>query len=170
MTFSTLDSPRLQFIFECRLMFTRVFAIPDVHNGGFRSAVLVDEGTFEGPGIDGQGFRGRAIPNSGGDYAHFRADDTAVFDARYLLEVDDGTVIYMQNRGYLWGRAPDAMGRLRAWAFEGGPPVAHEDYYLRAQPLFETPRGRHDWMTRHVFIGVGERKPDGNLVRYYALT
>ncbi|MEZ5696803.1 MAG: hypothetical protein R3E18_10330 [Sphingomonadaceae bacterium] len=24
-------------------------------------------------------------------------------------------------------------------------------------------------MTRHVFIGIGERKPDGNLLRYYAL-
>ncbi len=164
MTYSTLEHPRLEFVFECRLMFTRVFTIPDVHNGGFRSAVLVDEGVFEGPN-----FRGRAVPNSGGDYAHFRADDTAVFDARYLLEVDDGTVIYMQNRGFLWGRAPEAMARLRAWAFEGGPPVAHEDYYLRAQPTFETPKGVHDWMTRHVFVGVGERKPDGNLVRYYAL-
>lgn len=75
-----------------------------------------------------------------------------------------------RHRGYLWGRKPDAMARLRAWAFEGGPPVAHEDYYLRAQPTFETPKGPHDWLTRHVFIGVGERKPDGNLVRYYALT
>ena len=84
--------------------------------------------------------------------------------------MDDGTIIYMQNKGYLWGRKPDAMQRLRAWAFEDGPPVAHEDYYLRAQPTFETPKGKHDWMTRHVFIGVGERRPDGNFVRYFALT
>ena len=76
MTYSTLDNPVLEFAFECRLMFTRVFAIPNVHNGGFRSAVLVDEGHFERPKL-----RGRAIPNSGGDYAHFRDDDTAVFDA-----------------------------------------------------------------------------------------
>ena len=62
MTYSTLEHPRLEFVFECRLMFTRVFTIPDVHNGGFRSAVLVDEGVFEGPN-----FRGRAVPNSGGD-------------------------------------------------------------------------------------------------------
>jgi hypothetical protein len=164
-TFSTMDTPRLEFAFECRLMFTRVFTVPGVPSGGFRSAVLVDEGHFSGPAITG-----RAIPGSGGDYAHFRDDGTAVFDARYLLEVDDGTVIYMQNRGFLWGRKPDGMARLRAWAFEGGPPVAHEDYYLRAQPTFETPKGKHDWMTRHVFVGVGERKPDGNFVRYYALT
>jgi len=164
-TLSTMDRPHLEFAFACRLMFTRVFAVPNVHNGGFRSAVLVDDGHFEGPTL-----KGRAIANSGGDYAHFRDDDTAVFDARYLLEVDDGTVIYMQNRGYLWGRTPDAMARLRAWAFEGGAPVDHADYYLRAQPTFETPKGKHDWLTRHVFIGVGERMPDGNFVRYYAVT
>jgi hypothetical protein len=163
--YSTLDSPHLEFVFEVRLQFTRVLAVPHVHNGGFRSAVLLDSGTFEGPEL-----RGRAIPNSGGDYAHFREDDTAIFDARYLLEVDDGTIIYMQNRGFLWGRKPDSMQRLRAWAFEGGPEVAHEDYYLRAQPTFETSIGKHDWLTRHVFVGIGERKPDGNVVRYYKVT
>jgi len=78
--YSTLEQPHLEFAFECRLKFTRVLAIPNVPNGGFRSAVLVDEGTFQGPKL-----RGRAIANSGGDYAHFRDDDTAVFDARYLL-------------------------------------------------------------------------------------
>lgn len=163
--FSTLDHPHLEFAFECRLKFTRVFTVPDVPAGGFRSAVLVDEGHFEGPLL-----KGRAIPSSGGDFAQFRVDDTAIFDARYLLEVDDGTIIYMQNKGFLWGRSPDTMDRLRKWAFEGGEAVPHADYYLRAQPTFETSRGKHDWLTRHVFIGIGERKPDGNLVRYYAVT
>lgn len=163
--YSTLETPHLEFAFECRLQFTRVYSIPDVHNGGFRSAVLVDQGTFEGPRL-----RGKAVPNSGGDYAHFRDDDTAVFDARYLLEVDDGTIIYMQNKGYLWGREPDTMAKLRKWAFEGGEPVPHAEYYLRAQPTFEAPKGKYEWLTRHVWIGVGERKPDGNYVRYYALT
>jgi len=63
----------------------------------------------------------------------------------------------------------NSSARVRAWAFEGGPPVAHEDYYLRAQPTFETPKGPHDWLTRHVFIGIGERRPDGNVVRYFAV-
>jgi hypothetical protein len=162
--FSTLDQPKLEFAFECRLLFTRVQAVPDLPSGGFRSAVYVDSGTFEGPRL-----KGRAVPNSGGDYAHFRADGTAEFDARYMLEVDDGTLIYMQNRGFLWGRQPNTMQRLRQWAFEGGDPVAHADYYLRAQPSFEAPVGKHDWLTRHVFIGIGERKPDGNLIRYYAV-
>ncbi|MEO0031865.1 MAG: hypothetical protein RIS94_1623, partial [Pseudomonadota bacterium] len=94
----------------------------------------------------------------------------AHLDARYVLEEDDGTLIYMQNKGFLWGREPGVMDRLRAWAFAGGDPVPHAEYYLRAQPTFETSKGKHDWLTRHVFIGVGERRPDGNHVRYYALT
>lgn len=164
--FSTLDSPHLEFAFAIRLWFTRVNSVPDLPGGGFRSAVYVDSGEIEGPRM-----KGRAVPNSGGDYAHFRPDDTAVFDARYLLETDDGHTIYMQNKGFLWGREPGTMDRLRAWAFQGGDPVPHAEYYLRAQPSFEAPLGSpYHWLTRHVFIGVGERKPDGNYVKYYALT
>lgn len=54
-------------------------------------------------------------------------------------------------------------------AFAGGPPVAPDEYYLRSFPTFEVEAGKHDWLTRHVIIGIGERKADGNLLRYYAL-
>ena len=54
-------------------------------------------------------------------------------------------------------------------AFAGGAPVAREEYYLRGNPTFEVPNGKHDWLTKHVFVGVGERRSDGNLLRYYAL-
>lgn len=162
---STMDNPQLEFAFAIRLQFTRTSMVPDIPSGGWRSAVYVDSGEIDGPRM-----KGRAVPNSGGDYAHFRPDDTAVFDARYMLETDDGVTIYMQNKGYLWGREPDTMAKLRKWAFEGGEPVPHAEYYLRAQPTFEAPKGKYEWLTRHVWIGVGERKPDGNYVRYYALT
>ena len=79
--FSTLDTPRLEFALEVRLRFTRVQSLPNVPTGGMRSAVYVDSGDFHGPRL-----KGKAVPNSGGDYAYFRPDDTAVFDARYMLE------------------------------------------------------------------------------------
>ena len=93
-----------------------------------------------------------------------------MFDARYMLQEDDGTLILLHNKGFLWGRTPDVMDRLRKWAFEGGAAVPHAEYYLRASPTFETAVGKHDWLTKHVFVGIGERKPDGNLVRYYKVT
>jgi hypothetical protein len=162
---STMDQPDLEFAFAIRLWFTRTSMVPDLPGGGWRSAVYLERGEIEGPLLNGT-----AVPHSGGDYAHFRPDDTAVFDARYLLESDDGVTIYMQNKGFLWGREPETMARLRKWAFENGEPVPHGEYYLRAQPTFEAPKGKYEWLTRHVFIGVGERKPDGNYVRYYRLT
>ena len=163
--FSTMDQPRFEFALEVRLRFTRVNLITQLPTGGARSAVYVDSGEFHGPRL-----RGRAVPNSGGDYALFRPDDVAVFDARYMLQEDDGTLILLRNSGFLWGREPDTMSRLRKWAFEGGAPVPHAEYYLRSTPTFETSAGRHDWLTKHVFVGIGERKPDGNLLRYYRVT
>ena len=162
--FSTMDDPRLEFALEVRLTFPTAYMIANTPWGGNRSAVLVESGTFAGPEI-----KGRAVPGSGGDYAYFRPDGVACFDARYLLEEEDGTLILLNNKGHLWGRKPDTMERLRKWAFEGGEPVAHDEYYLRGNPSFECPAGKHDWLTKHVFIGIGERKPDGNLLRYYAL-
>jgi len=162
--YSTIDNPRLEFVMEVRLSFPEVYTLANVPSGGMRSAVLVSGGTFEGPLL-----KGRAVPGSGGDYAYFRPDDVAVFDARYLLEEHDGTLILLTNKGYLWGRKPDTMQRLRDWAFSGGAEVGHEEYYLRGNPTFEVPTGKHDWLTKHVFVGVGERRSDGNLLRYYAL-
>lgn len=44
--------------------------------------------------------RGKAVPFSGGDYAHFREDGVVSFEARYFLETDDGTRILLNNHGY----------------------------------------------------------------------
>src|SRR6185437_9601979 len=51
--------------------------------------------------------------------------------ARYMLQEDDGTLILLTNKGYLWGRNPDTMQRLREMAFAGGPAVEPAEYYLR---------------------------------------
>ena len=163
--FSTIDNPKLEFAMEVRLQFPRVQTIANSPWGGTRSAVYVESGTFEGPRL-----RGKAVPGSGGDYAYFRPDDVAVFDARYMLEEEDGTLILLNNRGFLWGRKPDTMEKLCDWAFREGEPVQQQDYYLRGNPSFECSVGKHDWLTKHVFVGVGERRADGNVLRYYALT
>lgn len=161
---STVDEARLEYLFQIRLHFTRVQNIADMPSGAGRGAVYLDSGVIEGPRL-----RGRAVPNSGGDWALFRPDGVLAMDARYMLEAEDGTLILLHNRGYLWGRRPDVMPRIREWIFNNGPPVAHEEYYLRACPTFEVQTGPHDWLMRHVIVGVGERKGDGNLIRYYAL-
>lgn len=163
-SFSTMDHPRLEFAMEIHLAFPRADMIANTPSGGGRSAVYVESGTFEGPKI-----KGTVVPHSGGDYAYFRPDNVAVCDARYMLQEEDGSLILMRNNGFLWGREPDVMERLRQWAFAGGEPVPHDAYYLRSSPTFETSVGKHDWLTKHIFMGIGERRPDGNRIRYYAL-
>ncbi len=165
--FSQASSPtdvKLEFIFQIRLHFTRVQNIATMPSGAGRGAVYIDRGTIEGPRLNGS-----VVPGSGGDWALFRPDGVLATDARYMLQAQDGTLILMHNRGYLWGRKPDVMPRLRAWIFEGGPAVPHAEYYLRAVPTFEVATGPYDWLMRHVVIGIGERKSDGNLIRYHAV-
>ena len=161
---STYENPRLEFVFEIDLNFTRTHNINNMPTGAGRGAVYLDSGTVSGPRLNGM-----ALPDSGGDWALFRPDDVLSFGARYMLQADDGTLILLRNNGYLWGRHTDTMAKIRAWIFENGPDVLESDYYLRANPTFEVERGKHDWLMRHVIVGIGRRKEQGNIIRYYAL-
>lgn len=161
---STPLAPRTEFLFRIRLHFTRVHTIPNMPTGFGRGAVYVDSGTVEGPRLNG-----KVISDSGGDWAQFRPDGVLSFDARYMIEADDQALILLHNKGYLWGRTPDVMPRIREWIFNNGPEVPFEEYYLRSFPTFETSVGKYDWLMRHVVIGIGERKTDGNQISYHAL-
>lgn len=156
--------PKLEFCFEVRLYFSRVHHIAAMPTGAARGAVYIDGGWVVGPRLNG-----KVLPGSGGDWALFRPDGVLQTDARYMLQADDDTLILLHNRGFLWGRTPDVIPRIQDWMFRGGPPVPHSEFYLRASPSFEVPAGCHDWLTRHVFVGIGDRFADGNIIRYYAL-
>ncbi len=163
-TASSTTEPKLEYVFQVSLQFTRVQNIENMPSGAGRGAVYIDSGSVEGPKLNG-----KVVSGSGGDWALFRPDGVLATDARYMLETNDGTLILLHNRGYLWGRTPDVMPRIRDWIFRDGPPVPHAEYYLRACPTFEVQAGRYDWLMRHVFVGIGERMQHGNVIRYFAL-
>jgi hypothetical protein len=165
--FDGVSSPteaKLEFCFSIRIFFTRVHTVGDMPSGAGRGAVYVDGGTIEGPRLTGS-----VLPGSGADWALFRPDGVLATDARYMLQADDGALILMHNRGYLWGRTPDVIPRMQDFMFRGGPAVPHHEFYLRSSPVFEVAKGRHDWLTRHVFVGIGDRFSDGNIIRYFAV-
>jgi len=127
--------------------------------GDVRAAIYAQSGTVEGPRLNG-----RVVSMSGGDFPLQRPDGVIDFDARYLLEADDGAIIYLQNRGYRWARSTEIaelMGR--------NVPTAPGDYYMRVVPRFDTPDGPHAWMGRHVFVGVGEKLPHANRIHYFVV-
>jgi hypothetical protein len=48
-------------------------------------------------------------------------------------------------------------------------PVDSSQYYMRMTPVFETPVGKHDWLTRTVIVGSAERHADHSIFDYYAV-
>jgi len=127
--------------------------------GATRAAVYAMEGAIEGPDI-----KGRVIPMSGGDWPLLRPDGVIDFDARYMLELDDGTVIYMQNRGYRWAYTPEVAERMAR-----GEHAEPHEYYMRVTPKFDVPEGPHDWLSRHIFVGVAEKIPGANRIHYFVI-
>ncbi len=151
--------PKLEYAFTIAIELTGLRWIKPSSTGMTRAAVYAGTGTIEGPLL-----RGRVIPMSGGDFPLVRADGVIDFDARYLLEAEDGTVIYMQNRGYRWAMTPEIAEKMSR-----DEPVAHEDYYMRVLPKFDVPQGPHEWLGKHVFIGVAEKVPGANRIHYFVV-
>jgi hypothetical protein len=149
-------APQLEFAFTVDINLTKPIWVEPSSMGTTRAGIWAAEGTFEGPRI-----KGRVIPMSGGDYPLVRPNGVIDFDARYFLEADDGTVIYLQSRGYRWAEG-DAMERMAR-----NEPVAPGEYYMRVSPKFDVPEGPHDWLGKHVFIGVAEKLPRANRIHYF---
>jgi hypothetical protein len=152
--------PKLEFAFEVRATLLPRLKLDNPPIGGSRLSVPVGGGEFEGPRL-----RGKVLAH-GGEFPHLRPDGVLSFDARYFMQEDDGTLIYIQNRGYRHG-PPEVMDRL--YKLAPGDTVDPSLYYFRCTPTFETPAGKHDWLTRHVFIGLGERFEQGNKITYYTV-
>jgi len=152
-------APNLEHAFTVSIGLTPIRWVTPSTMGAARAAIYAAEGTVEGPRLNG-----KVVPMSGGDFPLLRPDGVIDFDARYLLEADDGAIIYMQNRGYRWPRSPEIAERMAR-----NEPVEPEDYYMRVSPKFDTPVGPHDWMAKHVFVGVAEKIPRANRIHYFVV-
>jgi hypothetical protein len=147
--------PQLEYAFSIGITLTKATYISPSGTGQTRAAVYAAEGTVEGR------INGIVVPMSGGDFPLVRADGVLDFDAKYLLELDDGTPVMLHNRGYRWG-SPEAMAKMAR-----NEPVGPGEYYMRVSPRFDVPEGPHDWLGKHVFVGVAEKIPGANRIHYF---
>jgi Protein of unknown function (DUF3237) len=122
---------------------------------GERRMVPILSGSFEGSRL-----RGTILPG-GVDWQIVRPDGVTEIEAHYSLQTDDGVVIRVINKGYRHG-PPDVMRRISE-----GETVASFKYYFRAAPIFDTPLGRYEWLSRSLFISTGERSANSVLLRFY---
>lgn len=148
-----IEPIKLEYVFQIKIDFSeRVsFQTPN----GRRAYVPAVSGLVEGPRL-----QGIVVPHSGADYA-----GNGRLNAHYMLKASDGTMIYINNTGYLYpadGRPIDRNDP--SW---GGD----REFYFRITPVFDTPVGPHDWLTRTVIVGTAQRhaKPDYTIFTYYAV-
>ena len=149
-------APRLTFAFELRATVGPPLEVGNVAQGR-RRIVPITGGTFEGPGI-----KGKVMPG-GADWQIVRPDGFTELDTRYTLETDSGQIVYVQNAG-IRHAAPEVMKRLLA-----GEVVDPALVYFRTVPTFETASPELQWMTRAIFVGIGERYPNDVRVRFFRL-
>jgi Protein of unknown function (DUF3237) len=148
-----IETIKLEYAFQIRIDFQeRVsFQTPN----GRRAYVPAISGLIEGPRL-----QGIVVPHSGADYA-----GNGRLNAHYMLKASDGTMIYIHNTGYLYPVDGKPIDRNDpSW---GGD----REFYFRCTPVFDTPVGPHDWLTRTVIVGTGKRhaKPDYTIFTYYAV-
>jgi len=148
--------PVLEYAFSVSITLERVYWVKPTVLGASRAGVYLKDGVVSGPKLNG-----RVIERSGADWPLQRPNGVIDFDARYMFELDDGAIVYVQNRGFRWGSAEAMAAMLRHE--EVGP----DSYYFRVSPKFDAPDGPHEWLTRHVFVGSAEKTPNGNVIHYF---
>jgi len=151
--------PELEFVVRIELELPQFLeSLGSFAGMGERKMMAIRGGRFEGPQM-----RGVVLPG-GSEWPLIRPDGVGCIDARYTLKTDDGVLINIRNTGYRHG-PDDVMQRLDGKQETVDPRL----YYLRTYTVFEAPPGKYDWMSRHVFVGVGERHPRANYFNYYKL-
>ncbi len=108
----------------------------------------------------GRDFRARVLPG-GADFQLIASETMARLEARYVLETEAGERIYVHNDAVRTA-APDVMARLVR-----GEPVDPADVYFRCAPRFECAAPRLAWIGERVFLGVGVRRPQAVVMRFF---
>jgi len=146
----SLPMPALQLIAELSVTVAAPIEAGDVQGAstrGKRRTIPITGGTVRGR------LSGRVLAG-GADFQLVVSDTMAVLDARYTLELDSGTRIFVQNHALRRGSA-DAIAKLVR-----GEPVDPAAIYFRCVPTFEVSDPSLSWLTESIFIGTGARFPD----------
>jgi|SRR5581483_823730 len=151
-----MSTPELKFVFEVAVAVGKPLDLGQTQ-AGHRRIIAISGGVVSGPRLQGEVVEGSA------DWQILRPDGTADLDARYTIKANDGTLIYVINRGVRHG-PPEVLARLNR-----GEQVDPGAYYFRTAASFETSAEQHAWMTRTIVVGIGERYPDRVVIRFWEL-
>jgi len=140
-------TPRFEHAFDLDVVVEEPIEIGDTGDGQ-RRIIPIKEGTVSGR------IEGHVLPG-GADFQLFRVDRPSELVAKYAIETESGSRIYVENRG-IRDASPEIKRRLGE-----GEEVDPEDVYFRSVPEFETADPDLEWLTRSVFVATGIRQPKG---------
>ncbi len=141
-----LPDPELEYMshFEVELE-SGIYELGQTSDLGARRIIPITGGRFDGPLLSGN------ILNNGADWQIVTGDGLAIIDTRYLLQTHDGTMIYLQTKGFRHG-PPEVLKELTE-----GNPVDPRKYYFRVYMHFETAGPQYKWLNRTMGIGIAMR-------------
>ena len=115
---------------------------------GLRRVIPILGGRMHGPRLDG------TILAAGADYQLVRPDGLAEIDARYVVRLDDGELLYVVAIGVRHA-APELVARLSR-----GEAVDPGLVYFRTTLRFEASAQAYRHLTRRLYLATGARHPD----------
>jgi Protein of unknown function (DUF3237) len=154
----TLPQPHLLHVADLKVLVDRPIEAGQVlglNSRGKRRIIPITGGSVTGPLLNGK------IMAGGADFQIVVSDTSADLDARYLIELDSGEHIFVQNRALRRGSAENIAKLVR------GEPVNPSEIYFRCVPTFEVSSPSLQWMTESIFLGTGARFPDHVLISIY---
>jgi hypothetical protein len=123
---------------------------------GLRRMIPITGGTVAGPRVNGKVLAG------GADFQLILGSGTqAHLDARYVIELDDGSRVFVQNTALRVASLENSQRIMN------GQPVNPDEVYFRCQPKLEATTPQWAWLSESQFIGVGRRAPDGVFMSFY---
>lgn len=158
---------RTRYAFSVSVFFRERIQIDSPYSRAFVPAI---GGEIWGPRLSGI-----VVPYGGADFG----GGGGPLDAHYMFRADDGTPIYINNRGYMKrvGARASVERTMKPRNADGtfdqnfvAPPDSAVPLRMRISPYFEAPSdSAHAWMNSTVFIGHGLRRtdPDRTVFTYY---
>ena len=154
---AVVTEPGLAFIAEADVRVGEPLDLGDIARGR-RRIVPITGGEFIGPQL-----RAKVLPG-GADWQVLRSDGVAELEARYTLATDDGVLIAVRNLALRHG-PPGVLAALAA-----GQPVDAAAYYFRGATFFETGAERYAFLTHHIIVCSGHRRPERVMLQFYKVT
>lgn len=149
-TAPALPAPALQHVLDLTVYVSppiEAGSVMGLNSRGKRRIIPITGGTVTGH-VNGK------VLSGGADFQLMVSETTTDLDARYMIELDSGEHIFVQNRALRRGSATDIAKLVR------GEHVAPEAIYFRCVPTFEVSSPALEWLTQSIFVGTGARFPD----------